>query len=886
MKKRFLGLAAILATAAIPALGAPADHLLISEVSVRGGLYISGGQSPEYIEIYNPTASPVFLGDYLITDWSEYWRYPDYVRRNELPNEGTGDFVQRFPDDSIEAGKVVVATANAKQFLLTFFNHANEAEPDLTALLANFTSQPGNPVLYESTDSMPEVPNMINLNADTSDNSTNQSHTDGGENIFLVYYDGTSDLVKDVDMFLYKKRGALSGTENGLYPKSDPVDGPDGDEIATAYQPDNGSEDNLSFNFVDSAPYQLVRTMLFEPGETNSGGNGLTGHDETTEFIQVSFAGTPTTATATPGTPDPRMIATVRKPVIFGGNTTPEIPASTDAITITSEIHDEDGTVTSADLYVSDGLTTTPYVMTNSAGNTWTATIPASSYPDHTLLSWYIVAEDNDSNVTSEWEYADFGTVGDPVIHTVRIDNNPVLGNVVVNEIMFDPSGGDNSTNPEFFELYNKGSVAYDLTGYSFQYNATTPFVFPTGTIIGPDDYLVFVHNLALFNSKYTVDPSKVLLINSGATNSQMANSGTGNIRIFAWDGTTEIDIVSYRVTPPWPGNTVSGSGFAASNTGYSIELLDPSIENNDGASWIVSSQRGTEPAGGTPGENNFSIDCVRNLVSPTPSDPIIITALVAGTHPATNVQLTYTINEGAPVTVPMAAVPSSNNFSYTFPAQAEGTFIRYNVTAEDTIDSVNITANPIDYSFVVTSQPLLSEDNIAITEILPNPAGNDNETHSEFLELYNRTGSPLSLSHALVGPNNANIVEIPHGYTLPPYGWGVIAGNKASFMVDYPDVDEDIVIDAGWTVSRLGQTGTPVQIAIYDPNQLQLNRTNFTALTLQYGLPGDGWPYGNGESMMLIDVSLDRNVASSWENGPDGGTPGQASAVRDWSVY
>lgn len=888
MKRCIYSLAVAFSVLATQAFAGVPNHLVISEMSIKGGLYISGYESPEFVEIYNPTASAVSdMSNYYLTDWSQYWRYPEDKRLGILPNEGTGDFVGQFPPSApaLPAGGVVTVTANAQQFLLTFFDDGT-SPTDFDHLLSLYTSQPGNPKLYEMYDSLPQVPNMTNLNADPTSGSMNESHTDTGENVILFYYDGTSDLVKDVDQVFYKKKGAILGLDNGIYPKSgEEIDGPDADSSASAYLADSGSEDNLSALYDGaSGPYQIVRRMKYEPGETSSGGNGITGDDTTLEQANVSFKGLDTTMTATAGIPDPGLTAADQKPVIYSPTVSPAVPGASQPITLSANIWD-DGSVASATAYISDGVTTQSFPMTHGAGESWSATV-ASGYPNLTHLTWYVVATDNTSNVTSEWDYADYGYTGDPVINSFRVENNAPDGKVVINELMFDPNGGDNSSGAEFLELYNNGASSVDLSGDSYVYGTNTPYVLPPGTILAADDYLVITYNKALFISLYPgVNTAKVLEVVPSATASTMANSGTGTVSLLAFDGTV-IDIVSYRVTTPWPGNTVSGSGYAASNTGYTIELVKPTLDNNDGANWITSSQ-----PGGTPGADNFSLDAVRTPENPLPGQNVTINARLAGTHAATagSVVLSYTINGGVPVSVTMTDL-GSNMYTASLGTFAERDFISYNIAATDSVGGTNITASPTPYTFVVTAQSPITEDDIVINEFMPDPTGTDNVGGSEWVEYYNRRSTSINLGHALVGPDNANAVSIPEGFIVQPYSYFVLAGNKSLFLTQYPAVDPTIVIDAGWGASTLGQTGTPVRLAIIDPNQVMIDRTNFVADYVPY-LIASPWPVpASNKSERLLEINLDNTVGANWVKSADAGTPGAqntgSSSVSDWSMY
>lgn len=82
----------------------------------------------------------------------------------------------------------------------------------------------------------------------------------------------------------------------------------------------------------------------------------------------------------------------------------PQVPASTDSVTVTANIRDLDGLVTSATLYYQIGTDVsntnfTSVSMTAGSGDSYSATIPAQS--DGSFVRYYLTANDDSSNTTS-----------------------------------------------------------------------------------------------------------------------------------------------------------------------------------------------------------------------------------------------------------------------------------------------------------------------------------------------------------------------------------------------------------------------------------------------------------------------------------------------------
>ena len=170
----------------------------------------------------------------------------------------------------------------------------------------------------------------------------------------------------------------------------------------------------------------------------------------------------------------------------------------------------------------------------------------------------------------------------------------PVLGQIVINEIMYDPSvSGD--VNGEWFELYNAGSAAVDINGWIVKDDTSANerhTISNTGGLsIAAGGYLVLGRNSdTTLNGGVTVD-----YVYSTVS---LSNSTDGLILANAAD--VEQDTVIWGRANDFPDPSNSAS----------IALKGTSLDNNVGANWCVS----TTPimAGGdagTPGAENS--DCL-----------------------------------------------------------------------------------------------------------------------------------------------------------------------------------------------------------------------------------------------------------------------------------
>jgi len=136
---------------------------------------------------------------------------------------------------------------------------------------------------------------------------------------------------------------------------------------------------------------------------------------------------------------------------------------------------------------------------------------------------------------------------------------------IVINEIHY--NSDPNTAKDEFIELYNTGASEVDLSGWFFQEGVR--FIFPAATVIGAGEYLVISQNPAALSVRYgasSLGPFEGELSGSGETVELRQSNG-----LIA-------DTVTYQDSFPWP--------VGAGGTGSSMELINPSLDNDLGASW------------------------------------------------------------------------------------------------------------------------------------------------------------------------------------------------------------------------------------------------------------------------------------------------------------
>ena len=141
----------------------------------------------------------------------------------------------------------------------------------------------------------------------------------------------------------------------------------------------------------------------------------------------------------------------------------------------------------------------------------------------------------------------------------------PASAAPVINEIHY--NNDLNTICNEFVELHNPDSVEVDLSGW--QLTGAIEFTFPAGTVLPASGYLVIAEDPATMDSEFGVT---ALGPYSGRLNSEGESLELLDV------SRAEVDVVDYGVGFPWPSLAVG--------EGSSMELINPTLDNDLGSSW------------------------------------------------------------------------------------------------------------------------------------------------------------------------------------------------------------------------------------------------------------------------------------------------------------
>ena len=315
-----------------------------------------------------------------------------------------------------------------------------------------------------------------------------------------------------------------------------------------------------------------------------------------------------------------------------------------------------------------------------------------------------------------------------------------VTGDVVINEIMADPSPVVGLPDAEFVELYNTTDVPVNLENWRLLIGTSERIIGPV--VITPGGFLLLAHQ----NSANLLAPYGSFF---GFSSFQLANAGA-SLSLLTSQGTL-ISAVSYEDT--WYRDNKKKDG------GWTLEQIDPGNPCGGQANWTAS----TDPLGGTPGRSNSVFSPVDARPKPTAFrlvgenilqlwfDQVMDNASMA-------VASNYLLKPGNVAPLEATANPAD-------PAFVELTFgqnFQHNTlyTLEILPDVLNCAGKPVLPGTVLrfAKPTAAAAGDVVINEVLFNPLNGG----VDFVEIFNRSEKIINLEELRLGAVRQTIPNPP----------------------------------------------------------------------------------------------------------------------------
>jgi len=437
---------------------------------------------------------------------------------------------------------------------------------------------------------------------------------------------------------------------------------------------------------------------------------------------------------------------------------------------------------------------------------------------------------------------------------TYLVPDEAAFRDIILNEFLPDPSPAIGLPEVEFVEVFNRSSKILDLSGWTIS-DASSSGTVAAGILL-PNEYAVLA--AASDTGLFASFGGKAL-----ALSSLPSLNNTGDQLTLASSDGTIIDSLTYDDS--WYRSADS------TGNGRSLELINPFNESCPvPANWRVSQA----PVGGTPGNEN-------SVFSTQPeSDPPFVVAVLAedfftvevtyneAMDPASiAVPGAYALDNGVGNPASVQVSPNAFSVSLTFSLGLTPGEI-YTLTIDGVSDC---SGNPLDgpasipLALGATPQPF----DLVITEIFPDPEPVVGLPTAEFLEIFNRRESVISLG-TLSFTDGSSTTLLPNAVIFPGEYLILCAEDNAVAFAPFGRV-----LPLSFLPS-LNNAADSLRLAVEGGD------------VIDYVFYDDDW-YGSasrsdgGFTLERVDVDfIDCNRPGNWRASEDvlGGTPGEINSI------
>jgi len=448
---------------------------------------------------------------------------------------------------------------------------------------------------------------------------------------------------------------------------------------------------------------------------------------------------------------------------------------------------------------------------------------------------------------------------------------------LVISEIMFRPSPSLSGANRRFIELYNSQLWYEDLSGYSI--SGIIDFIFPEGTVIPAEGFLVIAENPADLRAVYGITNvlGPYLHTFKGDSGTLKLHNRAGAI---LWE-------MTYSSEPPWP--------VSADGAGHSLILRRPSYGEERRLAWEQSDQVGGSPGLGEPMANEPLRAIMLNefQAQGQPDDFIELYNHSAESHdlggciltdsPATNrfvIPKDTTVTAGGFIVFEAGAVGFSLDprggviylknagetrvlDAWRYPPQSPGCSVGRSPDGSDFFRTLSAKTPSAPNAPAKAPQ-------VVINEIMHSPISGSDE--DEYVELYNPGPKPVALDHWRF--TSGIKFEFPPGSTISPNGYVVVAKRAGRLLPHYPVLaDGGLLGDFSGSLAGLGERlvlARPVlltsrQAGEESPSSSEVGYVIEDEVTYGTGRQWGTWSDGGGSSLELVTLGGNHDLDGHW---------------------
>lgn len=427
----------------------------------------------------------------------------------------------------------------------------------------------------------------------------------------------------------------------------------------------------------------------------------------------------------------------------------------------------------------------------------------------------------------------------------------PSIDDIVINEIMPDPTPSNGLPDAEFIELYNRSNYPIDISNWKI-FDLTGSASIPN-YIIQPKEYLIISNptNESLFKSYgKTLAVPFLIGLNNDADLVQLVNT-KGEI----------MNQIKYDLS--WYQSAVKANG------GYSLELINPYVLCKGVDNWIGAGSS----VGGTPGNINFSNNMnpditrplVKNFYYTNDKNLVMVFNEKMDLNSFQNIKLSINGNSIASKTI--SGVRNDSLFIMLKNALIDRE--NYTLQIDSAFDcSMNKIADNSSVNFTYIPIQAALQNDIIITEISPNPKPNMALPNAEYIEVFNRSKNIISLNNFKI-KSGSTITSIGNIQLYPDSFLVICDDNKLPLFSGINNVI---------SVPNFPTLSLDDEIVLLNQNSHIIHQIAYKQTWYKNNVKADG-----GWSLEMIDTKNPCETASNWSasKSSNGGTIGKQNSIK-----
>ncbi len=419
----------------------------------------------------------------------------------------------------------------------------------------------------------------------------------------------------------------------------------------------------------------------------------------------------------------------------------------------------------------------------------------------------------------------------------------PAYNDVIITEIMADPSPVVGLPEVEFIEIYNRSNKYFDISNWTISDASSTATI--GSYILVPGAYVIIcgLGNESLFTASNKTVAALPSFNNDG--DAVVIKDNLGNL----------IDSLYFDLG--WYEDAVKDDG------GWTLERKHNDAPCSDENNWSAS----VDALGGTPGLQNSIWTDVDDTIPPSVINAVMNSTTLYITFSETmntSVIPTISFNPGANTELPLIF---TDEFTFQIPANIYDSNVLFTVTLTGLTDCWG---NVFDVTFQIGIPLDIASEDLIINEVMFNPLTNG----SDYVEIYNRSEKILDLNDVYLA--NWDDDSIANYEDLTTTQYLILPGEYVLLTEDTTDVQTDFSIYGVGTFIEM-------DLPTYNDDSGSVYLLNMDSSVIDYFHYNEDMHYSlitdeNGKSLERIMFEGGMNNPDNWHTAAENvewGTPG-----------